>query len=284
MKVLKLNLINAEKSDIKWRIDKYPDGQVQLVLDKFDNKCKVDIYTRLRSSDDIFILMQLSDIFNRRGLECSLTIAYLLTARTDRWFNTETAFSLKIVCDIINSFNLSDAVRILDPHSEVVCRLIDPYVEILQPYEHFDVFKDKYNLSSLRVVAPDEGAYDRLLGLKFFDNIPIIKCIKKRDDEGKVAKVEVDPHYESFIKPSSRLIVVDDICDGGGTFLALADVLKQYEFSELSLMITHSIQLAGLEKVSKVYDNVYTTNSFSDWDAYINAIPNLKVTDILSKI
>lgn len=280
MKSLTLNLINVRNSDIKWRIDRYPDGQVQLVLDKFDNKCKVNIFIRLRSSDDIFILMQLSDIMNRRGLECSLCIPYLLTARTDRWFNTETAYSLKIVCDIINSFKLSSAVRILDPHSEVASRLIDPYVEEVSIYKYYDIFKD-YNTV---IVAPDEGAYDRLLGVYEFDRNLVVKCMKLRDENGKVIGVEVDEKCKKLIKPSSNLIVVDDICDGGGTFLTLSPTLKELEFTSLNLMVTHSIQLNGLEKVSKEYNVVYTTNSFNDWDKYTPHIPNLRVLDIISKL
>lgn len=278
MKSLKLNLINVEKSDIKWRIDRYPDGQVQLVLDKFDNKCELDILVRLRNSDDIFILMQLSDIVNRRGLDCSLSIPYLLTARTDRWLNTETAYSLRIICDIINSFKSHSAVRILDPHSEVASKLIDPCVTEINMYSNYDMFKD-YNTI---IVAPDAGAYDRLLGVYELNRTPIVKCNKVRDENGKVAGVEVDEDFKKFIKPSSNLIVVDDICDGGGTFLALASALKSFEFTKLNLMVTHSIQLSGLEKVAKEYDTVYTTNSFNDWDRYTSHIPNLNVLDIIS--
>ena len=279
MKVLTLNLIDVDRSGIKWKVDRYPDGQIQLVLDKFDNKCKVKVITRLRCSDDIFILMQLSDIFNRRGLECSLFIPYLLTARTDRWFNTETAYSLKIVCDVINSFNLLDGVTVLDPHSEVAGRLIDPYLTEVYPYNYFDIFK---NGGNLRIVAPDAGAYERLLDIYEFDNIPIVKCNKVRDETGKVSKVEVDEAYVNFIKPSSNLIVVDDICDGGGTFLSLAPVLREYNPTSLSLMVTHSIQLEGLRKVASVYDKIYTTNSFNDWSN--TCIANLEVVDILKEM
>ena len=53
MKTLLLNLIDKNKSDIKYHIDRYPDGQIQLVLENLDdNKLQLNILTRICSSDD----------------------------------------------------------------------------------------------------------------------------------------------------------------------------------------------------------------------------------------
>jgi ribose-phosphate pyrophosphokinase len=61
-------------------------------------------------------------------------------------------------------------------------------------------------------------------------------------------------------------VIVDDICDGGGTFLGLAKELKDKSCGKLILIVTHGIFSKGLEKLTEVFDEVFSTNSFSDFE------------------
>lgn len=72
------------------------------------------------------------------------------------------------------------------------------------------------------------------------------------------------------------MILLDDLIYGGGTFLGICEKLKELNPSELALVVTHAIQEEGLRKVSKVYDKVFITNSYKDWqddDAWIGDKP-----------
>lgn len=60
-------------------------------------------------------------------------------------------------------------------------------------------------------------------------------------------------------------MVVDDLCDGGGTFIGIHNILKKLNPSSISLWITHAVQLSGIEKVAAIYDKVYITNSYKNW-------------------
>lgn len=281
-----LNLINKENSDIKYHIDHYPDGQIQLVLEDLDdNKFHLVILTRICNSDDLFILMQLSDIVNRRGLSCTLYVTYLLAARTDRLFSWNTSFTLKIVMDVLRSFN--SEIMILDPHSDVANRLSGNkvyeinFVNMLINYT--DIFDDSDNIV---IVAPDEGAKDRLEHIvtsSIFRN-PIIYCSKTRDENGKVTEVKVKSESPIQVNKKTRLIVIDDLCDGGGTFMAIAPELKRYEVKEIDLLITHSIQLDGLKKVASVYDKVITSNSYKDWNSMSDIPDNVEIIDVVNMI
>lgn len=280
-----LNLINKENSDIKYHIDHYPDGQIQLVLEDLDdNKFHLVILTRICNSDDLFILMQLSDIVNRRGLSCTLYITYLLAARTDRLFSWNTSFTLKVVMDVLKSFN--SEIMILDPHSEAANRLSGnkvyeiSFVNMLINYT--DIFDDSDNIV---IVAPDEGAKDRLEHIvtsSIFRN-PIVYCSKTRDENGKVT-VKVKSESPIQVSKKTRLVIIDDLCDGGGTFMAIAPELKRYEVKEIDLLITHSIQLDGLKKVSSVYDKVITSNSYKDWNSMSDIPDNVEIIDVVNMI
>ena len=65
-----LNLTHVEKSDIKYHIDTFPDGEKSLVIDSnIDHKTDcVNLITRLSSMNEIFVMLQATDILNRHGV------------------------------------------------------------------------------------------------------------------------------------------------------------------------------------------------------------------------
>ena len=80
MKMQLLNLIDSDKSDIKWRVSRYPDGQVHLeLLDDIDRKHDLRIMCRIRNSDELFLLAQLGNILEQiQVIPEVLDIKYLL--------------------------------------------------------------------------------------------------------------------------------------------------------------------------------------------------------------
>ncbi len=57
-------------------------------------------------------------------------------------------------------------------------------------------------------------------------------------------------------------VIVDDICDGGRTFIELAKTLKEGGAQRVVLYVTHGIFSKGIYPLEKYIDEVYTTNSF----------------------
>ena len=76
-----LNLTHVEKSDIKYHIDTFPDGEKSLVIDSnIDHKTDcVNLITRLSSMNEIFVMLQATDILNRHGVVFDLYISYLMS-------------------------------------------------------------------------------------------------------------------------------------------------------------------------------------------------------------
>ena len=88
---------------------------------------------------------------------------------------------------------------------------------------------------------------------------PYIVCSKVRDVEtGKITSFSIDKVCE--YKEGNEIIVVDDLCDGGGTFVGIAAKLRELKPSKLTLAITHAVQKAGIERVSGFYDQVTNYN------------------------
>jgi phosphoribosylpyrophosphate synthetase len=71
------------------------------------------------------------------------------------------------------------------------------------------------------------------------------------------------------------VLIVDDICDGGGTFLGISDALGSRLRSLgdvggdyiLGLYVTHGIFSKGFCDLIEKFDHVYTTDSFNRKEA-----------------
>ena len=278
MENLKLNLIDRTKSDISWEISKFPDGEVMISLGEFSRKTNIDVICRIRSPKELFILMQVGDILKRHGMLWTLKIYYLMSARMDRVMDFNKPYSLDIVSNILKNLG-AGLIQIVEPHSEKVVHLIDPFsVEIVDKISDLGI--------SDFICYPDEGAAERYSGLKRHNTA--IECRKTRTPEGKIMSVEFkDIVNLPRIKSTDVITIVDDLCDGGGTFLALHKLLKNaYPGRKINLAVVHAVQEEGLIKVCKVFNKVTVTNSYKDW-TYLQCnefeLENLEVIDIINE-
>ena len=57
---------------------------------------------------------------------------------------------------------------------------------------------------------------------------------------------------------------MDDICDGGATFVQLAKKLKEQGAESVSLFVTHMIACKGLQALS-IFENVYYINKVGNY-------------------
>jgi ribose-phosphate pyrophosphokinase len=107
------------------------------------------------------------------------------------------------------------------------------------------------------IVAPDAGAYKK--SYKFAQSVGaagVITCNKIRDlKSGKIEGISCEQNVTG-----KHLLVLDDICDGGRTFIEVANIMDKA--SRVDLAVTHGIFSKGVEVVASKFDNVYTTNSF----------------------
>jgi ribose-phosphate pyrophosphokinase len=251
------NVLDFTKGE-GYNIISFPDGEKHLQLTKAVNKEPLKIIYRFANSDDVFIFMQLVDILQRMEVSVSeLFIPYLMTMRCDRVFSMDRPFSLKVLANIINTMK-ADKVIILEPHSDKCLELINNSEALMNEIQHHQ--------ATLQTILcyPDAGAKKRYFNM-FKHHLTPITCKKVRDiNTGNLLNFDIED--KGSYRKGDQIVVVDDLCDGGGTFLGIHSILKKLEPSSCSLWVTHAVQKAGIEKVAAVYDRVYITNSYCDWD------------------
>lgn len=244
-----INFINGKG----YKVIEFPDGELHLELDGIDRKEDVWIECRICNGNDLFLLMQLSDILKRQCVKViHIGIYYLMGMRCDRLFDLNRPFTLGIVADVINSFNANE-VCVYEAHSDRTIKEIRNCKNfMLTPFNLYRYEKD------YTFVAPDKGAKERYKKLDFD-----VVCSKKRD----AATGELLGFEANALKSveGKDLMVADDLCDGGGTFVGLAPKLRELKPKSLSLLVTHAVQKKGIENVAAVYDKVYITDTYKDW-------------------
>ncbi len=219
---------------------------------------QVMITLRPQNFRDIGLLLLAVDALKRMGIShLELFIPYFPAARQDRVMVPGEPLSVKVYANLINAQNFH-RVLIFDPHSEVTSALIDRAVVITN---HQFVKKCMGRKKDVLLISPDGGALKKIYKVsQFLGGLPVIECSKIRDvKNGQLTGFTV---YADDLK-GKPCYIVDDICDGGGTFLGLAKKLKEKNSGPIYLVVSHGIFSKGLNELEKEFAGIFSTNAFS---------------------
>ena len=261
--------IYTRSGDLSFSTFTFPDGQPHFKLNTYERDFQVaTVEMAIKSPSDLFTLSLATDVLRQHGYsEVNLDIRYLMGARMDRSIDSLQPDTLRVVARQINAMGFNQ-VRILDVHSEVAARLIRNSSNVL-PLKI--VQQVVTTLGGVVVVIPDKGAITRVDSL-VGGWMPRIYGSKERDPQtGAITNFKVDvPHPFNEYTGFSALII-DDICDGGGTFVGLAKELRKAGATKVSLFVTHGIFSKGLPLEG--IDRVFTTDSFIDKSYFATVLP-----------
>jgi ribose-phosphate pyrophosphokinase len=274
--MITLNLVNPEKSQIKYKVSKFPDGQQTVDLTDFNDLLRyedaVKISSRLNTFQDLeLIICAVAAIRNiKSNREIALYVPYFMGARSDRKFMDGGVNYLKqVICPIINSLKL-DSILVLDPHSDVLEACLDNYDKVdnhtVVKYALSDIDNKNDAQERICLVSPDAGAYKKIFDVaKKFSINNVVTANKVRDlKTSKILSTEV-PNLPGSVGDELQYVIIDDICDGGRTFIELAKAIKtQRADAKVYLIVTHGIFSAGFKELSQYFERIYTTNSYRE--------------------
>lgn len=216
------------------------------------------IYASLKTPGDFFDVALLADAVRRLPgyrdgrVVLDLVCPYIPYARQDRACVAGEPHSIKVFAGLLNSLNFNN-IYVLDPHSDVTPALIDNIIVM----EQHEVWRNDYGNKVL--VAPDAGALKKIY--KF--NHPHVACLNKKRDvtNGAILGTEI----ASGDVAGKDCVIIDDICDGGKTFIESAKVLRAAGANRVELKVTHGIFSKGLKPLLEGgIDFISTANLFPD--------------------
>ncbi|MEQ4450204.1 ribose-phosphate diphosphokinase [Kosakonia sp. YIM B13605] len=246
----------------------FPDGAVWLKvtgkLPPFGQQMRVRV-AAMRDMNDFMLLAQLVDaVRHATDIAVShLELAWLPWARQDRHMVPGDSFALKVFANLLNTLNFNK-VFVLDPHSDAAAAAINNCVAISQEscLMQSETLRRAIGNRELMLVAPDAGALKKIHNVAKASGAQEYAILTKERDVATgnltgFALVAGDV-------AGKDLLIVDDLCDAGGTFIGSAQVLRDAGARSVSLYVTHGVFSKGVENLlNNGIDVIYTTTSFT---------------------
>ena len=280
MSILTLSLANPSiEGGISYKVSAFPDGQQSITINDIDSIAEdntIIIESRMNSFRDVELIVCAAQALREAGIyDVHLFVPYFIGARSDRKFVSGSSNYLKtVICPIINAQEFT-TVTVMDPHSDVLEACLDNFCKIdnvdLVKFALSDIAHPSVGLTKTVLVSPDAGALKKIYHVAegIGNQNDIIIASKHRDIvTGNILETRVPGIHELSNDPLD-FIIIDDICDGGRTFIELAKAIRNARPTEIFkdnifLVITHGIFSAGFKNLSPYFTGIYCTNSIKD--------------------
>lgn len=253
----------------KYLIDEFNQNFFGLPKEELNRKESIDVICRISNTEDLFLLVQVGDILDRQEVEWDLHITYLMSMRMDRVMSFNRPFSLKVVCNMLNSLGYRN-IYVLEAHSSRTFHLLG---DRCLPWEfgHHSWIPAQSN-----IVFPDHGAKDRY-GSNYSHYGYLVFKKERNLETGRIESFEIEESKNCYY---STFVFIDDLCDAGGTFLGELKVLKErYPNSKFIIIVCHAVNDKGLINMCNNFDQVIVSNSHRDIN-YRPSNENLTVIDV----
>ena len=238
----------------------FPAGEPHVkVANENTDKGELTEIAHLTGADanELVLLGIWANACHQRGARTVALIPYLPGARADRGL----PFGAKVYADIINGFEI-DQVICFDPHSPVMPSLIDnlTVVDSAALIRHAIVgraYSDIHPQRYTGIIAPDKGAVARAQRVADACHLPLYKAEKHRDE----ATGQLSGFTCEDLPADGKYLIVDDISDGGGTFVGLALATKLPR-AQLGLYVSHGVFSGNAAQLVAFFADIFTTDSF----------------------
>lgn len=235
-------------------VTRFPDGTSQVW--KLDESILIPrkaalVRWQFESEAEVMHLAQLAELLDALLVRKRLEIGYLPYARQDKDVANDATFALRVFAPILNAMHW-ELVTLYDPHSSVAEELIARSRTVYFDQEALSCMRDT---GSDFLCFPDAGALAKYEPL--FLNTPHVSAEKVRDQAtGRVVTGTIRGDVSG-----ARVLIVDDICDGGATFVGLAAKLRAAGAKDVLLFVSHGLFTRGVKALTDAeISRVFTPN------------------------
>ena len=243
----------------------FPDGtsQVWKLKTKIDNSNTYIIKWNFENEAELIHVAQLKCLLG--SLRTKLEIPYFPYARQDKDMSNESTFAKFPFLDLLSSMNFYE-ITAYDIHSR------------RQGFKHANIQNKRpdylneviQHANPDLIFYPDEGAYKRYSEMFVGENSRLNMLPKGYGTKVRNQSTGVIESY-NVVLPSDyiqdyNVLIVDDLCDGGATFIEAAKELKKAGLGQVNvdLAVSHGVFSKGVTHLfENGIRNIYTTNSLT---------------------
>ena len=188
---------------------------------------------------EIFQLIQLADLLNSRRSSVYLFVDFMPYSRQDKEVSNKTTFAFTTLKNLLGIY--FDKVYTIDIHNPMSLKFSN--IESALPISSIEKCIDEVKPDF--IAFPDKGASKRGYPTK---GVPTIFLEKTRNQStGQIEcirSIGKVPH-------NGTVLIIDDICDGGRTFVEAAKFYKALGAESICLYTTHGIYSNGVDFLFK---------------------------------
>ncbi|TXJ29685.1 MAG: ribose-phosphate pyrophosphokinase [Chitinophagaceae bacterium] len=231
----------------KIAIQKFSDGEI---CPMFLESIRGDFVFLVQSTyapagDNLMELLLMADAARRASAYKVIAVMpYYGYSRQDRKDKPRVAIGSKLVANMLVAAGV-DRVITMDLHAPQIQGYFDIPVDHLDSHAVFIPYIENLKLENLTFAAPDVGATNRIRGIANYFNAEMVICDKHRKRANEIASMVVIGDVTG-----KDIVIIDDICDTGGTLSKSAALLKEKGARSVRALITHPV-LSG-----KAYENI----------------------------
>jgi ribose-phosphate pyrophosphokinase len=266
----------AEKIAIKFgealgkvNIQRFSDGEIGVEFEEsIRGRFVFLIQSTFSPTDNLMELLLMIDAAKRASAyKVIAVIPYYGFARQDRKDRPRVAIGSKLVANMLTAAG-ADRVVTMDLHAPQIQGYFDIPVDHLDSSAIFIPYIESLNLTNLTFAAPDVGSANRIREVATFFETEMVICDKHRKRANEIASMVVIGDVVD-----KDIVLIDDICDTGGTLAKSAGLMKEKGARSVRALCTHPV-LSG-----NAYENIQ--NSVLEELVVCDTIP---VKNLSSKI
>jgi ribose-phosphate pyrophosphokinase len=205
------------------------------------------------TDQNLMELLVMLDTFGRASAErVTAVVPYFGYARSDKKDRPRVPIAAKLVSNLITTAG-ADRVLTIDLHASQIQGFFDIPVDHLYAAPIIVDYFAKNPVDDLVVVAPDTGGAERARAYAKRLDAGLALCDKRREKANVAEVMNVVGDVDG-----KNCIIVDDMCDTGGTITKVAAALKESGANSVVACFTHAVlsgkavenlQASCLEKV-----------------------------------
>jgi len=221
----------------KVKIQRFSDGEIYVEFEEsIRGKFVFLIQSTFAPTDNMMELLLMIDAAKRASAyKVIAVIPYYGFARQDRKDRPRVAIGSKLVANMLTAAG-ADRVITMDLHAPQIQGYFDIPVDHLESSAVFLPYIESLKLDNLIFAAPDVGSANRIREFATYFECEMVICDKHRKRANEIASMVVIGDVTD-----KDVVIVDDICDTGGTLAKSAGLLKEKCAKSVRALITHPV-------------------------------------------
>jgi ribose-phosphate pyrophosphokinase len=218
-------------------IQRFSDGEIQpTFLESIRGDYVFLIQSTFSPSDNIMELLLMIDAARRASAyKIIAVLPYYGYARQDRKDKPRVAIGSKLVANLLTAAG-ADRVITMDLHAPQIQGYFDIPVDHLDSSAIFIPYIEQLKVENLTFAAPDVGSANRIREIASYFSAEMVICDKHRKRANEISSMVVIGDVTD-----RDVVLIDDICDTGGTLAKAAGLLLEKGARSVRALCTHPV-------------------------------------------